>query len=301
MNCIVYSLFGYERARQDNCFDFNSYLRGLMINIRMTRLLYPGWRINLQTDKATYEKWGELFNKLNLEIEVHQNGVPLTLAMLWRLRPVFDLIPAGEENHGFPKYEHVICRDLDSPPTYREVQAVKYWIDRDKAAHAINDSVSHTIPMLGGMVGFRPRYFRDMVGVNSWAELINKGPQEWEKKGSDQTFLNSVVYPCFAQNGRDSIVQHAFKGLPNTFLTEYRTCQCDSVKGHESYCPNNIETGLDYSLSESNNVCGHIGSSGYYNTAMTKFLEKHKDSFEDLIEIEKQWPDIFSWVKNGCY
>jgi len=296
MKCIVYSLFGAERMRQDNCFDFYTYLRGLTLNIRMNRLLFPDWKVYLQTDHATYDKWKGLFDKLGIEIELHQNGVPLTLAMLWRMRPIFEFTPEG-----FPKWEYVLCRDLDSPPTYREAQAVKYWIDKDTAAHAINDSVSHTIPMLGGMIGFRPRYFYDMVGVRTWKDLINKSPQDWERKGSDQTFLNKVVYPCFAKQGSDSIVQHAFKGLPNTFLSNYITCGCDSVKGHESRCHNNIELDLNYELSESNNVCGHIGAAGFYPSVLFKFLQKHKDKFEDILEIEKEWPDVFYWVKDGTF
>ena len=296
MKCITYSLFGVDRARQESCFDFHSYIRGFMVNVRMNRLLFPDWRIYLQTDQATYEAYKLLFDKLDIEIEVHQNNVPLTLAMLWRMRPIFEM-----NAEGFPKWEHVLCRDTDSPPTYREAQAVKYWIDRDTAAHAINDSVSHTIPMLGGMIGFRPRYFRDMVGVNNWSELIQKNPQDWTRKGSDQTFLNNVVYPCFARQGKDSITQHAFKGLPNTFLSDYKTCGCDSVVGHDARCPNNVELDLPFELSESNNVCGHIGAAGFYAGPTNRFLSKYKDKFEDILEAEKQYPDVFGWVKDGNF
>lgn len=276
---ISYSLFGYDRERQESCFDFNSYLRGLMINIRMNRLIFPEWKIVLQTDKNTYEAWKDLFDKLDLIIEVHQNNVPLTLAMLWRLRPCFNL-----------DYTHVLCRDLDSVATYREAQAVKYWINRDKAAHAITDSVSHDTPLLGGMIGFRPQYFMETVGARSWKELIDKrNNYDWTKKGSDQTFLRDIVYPCFARHGWDSITQHYVLGMPNSFLSD---------------CHNKIqdmELDIPFEYKESNEVCGHIGSAGYYNGQMSRFINKYKDKFEDLIEIEKDYPDLFSWVKNGCY
>jgi hypothetical protein len=266
-----------------------------MINLRLNRLLFPDWKVYLQTDQATYGAFKDLFDKLNIEVEVHQNDVPLTLAMLWRMRPIFEF------KDGFPKWEYVLCRDTDSPPTYRDAQAVKQWIDRDTAAHAINDSVSHTIPMLGGMIGFRPRYFYDMVGVRTWSELIQKNPQDWTRKGSDQTFLNNVVYPNFARQGKDSIVQHAFKGLPNTFLSNYITCGCDSVVGHEPRCPNNVELDIPFELSESNNLCGHIGAAGHYPGPTNRFLRKYWDKFDDILEVEKQFPDIFGWVKDGCF
>ena len=283
--CIVYSLFGYDRVRQDNCFDFNSYLRGLMINIRMSRLIFPDWEIYLQTDKATNDAWGKLFEKLPITLEVHQNNVPLTLAMLWRMRPIFEM------KARMWKYSHVLCRDLDSPPTYREAQAVQYWINRD------TDSVSHNLPLLGGMIGVRPDYFNERMGVHTWRDMININPSfKWEQKGADQLYLNDVVYPRFANQGSDSITQHYFLGMPNTFLSDFKTCGCPSTVGHESHCINNIEVDLPHDLKESNSVCGHIGAAGYYETAMFKFLRKHWDKFEDLIKIEKQYPNVFYWA-----
>ena len=275
---ISYSLFGYDRERNADCFDFNSYLRGLMINIRMNRLLFPDWDIILQTDEATNEAWKGLFNRLPIKVEVHQNNVPLTLAMLWRLRPCFNL-----------EYTHILCRDLDSPPTFREAQAVQYWINRDKAAHAIADSVSHDVPMLGGMIGFRPQYFSQKVGVSNWGDLIRLQQYDWGRKGADQDFLRNVVYPKFSQHTVDSITQHYILGMPNSFLSDCHTTIQD------------MDLGDLVKYKDSNDVCGHIGSAGYYNVAMTKFINKHKDKFLDLIEIEKEYSDLFGWVKNDCY
>lgn len=280
---ISYSLFGYERTQNEG-FSFNSFLRGLMINIRFNRLLFPDWEINLQTDKATFEAWGDLFKQLPITYEVHDNGVPLTLAMLWRLRPVFEM-EAGQW-----KYSHVLCRDLDSVATYREAQAVQYWMNKDKSMHAITDSVSHDLPLLGGMIGVIPRYFTERVGVKTWKQLIDKNNSfDWKKKGSDQTFLNQVVYPCFAQKGNDSITQHYCLGMANTFLSDYHSSIQD------------LELAIPYHLKESNDCAGHIGAAGYYSTQTSKFINKHAEKFLDLIAIENQWPDLFSWVKNGCY
>jgi hypothetical protein len=274
---ISYSLFGYDRERADNCFDFNSYLRGLAINIRMARLIYPEWDIIVQTDKATYEAWKELFGAYPIKLEVHQDLVPLTLAMLWRLRPCFD-----------NNYTHVLCRDLDSPLTYRERQAVEYWINRDKAAHAITDSVSHDVPMLGGMIGFRPQYFRDKVGVSTWGDLIRIRPNYlWNQKGSDQTFLRDIVYPKFAQQGTDSITQHYVLGMPNSFLSDYHNKIQD------------LELPIPFELKESNDTCGHIGSAGAYNVALEKFLRKYHDKFVDLHSAEESYKDIFYWRLNN--
>jgi len=162
---------------------------------------------------------------------------------------------------------------------------VQYWINKDKAVHAITDSVSHDVPLLGGMIGVRPDYFNERMGANSWKELINKNPNfDWNKKGSDQTFLTQVVYPKFAQHGNDSITQHYCLGMPHSFLSD---------------CHNKIQDmdlGMKAELKESNTVCGHIGAAGYYETAMFKFLRKHWDRFDDLLTLEKKYPNVFYWA-----
>lgn len=292
---IVYSLFGHGKPRLENSFDFESYIRGFMINVRMNRLLFPGWVVVLETDQSTYLGFKNLFDKCGIEVRVNKPA-PLCEAMLWRLKPIFEM---NEDNVW--KYSHVLCRDTDSPPTYREAQAVQYWINRDKAVHAITDSVSHTLPMLGGMIGARPDYFCERV-AQSWEEMIELGQgMSFEKKGTDQAFLNRCIYPRFAQHGNDSITQHYFNGMPDTFLSDFRTCKCPPTSGHESHCYNNIEISVPFEYKESNSVCGHIGAAGFYSTAMFQFLRKHKDKFTDLLKLEREYPTVFYWCSDNTF
>ena len=143
MKAISYALFGYNKARQENCFDFNSYLRGLMISIRMNRIVYPDWTTVLNTDQETYEAFKDLLDGCG--IEVYVNGPELLCkAMLWRLKPIY----LKHEGTDVPRFTHVICRDLDSPTTKREAQCVQYWLGRGSSIHAITDSVSHNIPLM---------------------------------------------------------------------------------------------------------------------------------------------------------
>lgn len=289
MKCISYSLFGFNKERQANCFDFHSYLRGLTLNVRMNRLLYPDWKIVLNVDQPTYDGFKSLFDKLPITVSIHDEA-PLCLAMLWRLKPVF------EKDNDQWKYSHVICRDLDSPTTYREVQAVKFWMNRDKAMHAITDSVSHDVPLMGGMIGIIPKYFTAKAG-QTWDQMMSRQQGiDFSKKGSDQNFLNHYIYPYFAIKGQDSITQHYFNGYANTFLSDYHTCTCPPTVGHESHCLNNIDVDIPFRLKESNSVCGHIGASGYYETALFKFLREYWSEFTDLIAIEKDYSNIFYWV-----
>lgn len=276
MKIISYSLFGYNKERQANCFVFADYLRGLSVNIRLARVLYPDWTIRLHTDKSTYEGLKNILDSFHVQIEVCEDA-KLTKAMLWRMKPLFD-----------KSVTHVLCRDLDSPLTYREVQAVKYWLNRDKSCHAITDSISHTVPLLGGMIGFVCDYFKQRTGYDNWDSMVNSCNYDWEDKGSDQTFLTNFIYPKFAQHGNDSITQHYILGMPNSFLSDYHNAIQDLELDN-----------VPYEFKSTNDLCGHIGAAGYYSQPMLSFILKYKDLFSDLWKIESQHKDIYYWCNEG--
>jgi len=296
---ITYALFGSEENKVDNCFTFNSYLRGMMINIRLNKLLFPEWTTLMEIDKNVYDKYFNLFNKLKqggwIDFRVNES-CELTKAMLWRLKPCFEV---GTD--GFKVWDYVLCRDLDGVSTYREAQAVKYWMNRDKAAHAITDSISHNIPMLGGMIGFIPKYFTDRVQQNDWNAMFYGVNIDFNRKGADQDFLNQYIYPAFAQQGSDSITQHYFKGMPNSFLGDCQMCYCEPPMGHDTHCKNNTEIDLPLEMKESNKLAGHIGAAGFYNTLTYAFLKKYRDKFAELYEIEKDYPLEFHWVNDKSF
>lgn len=298
MKGIVYSLFGYERARAEGCFDFNSYLRGLMTCLRFNRLIYPEWQTILETDHETYNAFEPLFkilqNKNILLVEKNKNGAKLCEAMLWRLRPVY-----WKDTFQKWQYSHIICRDLDSPSVYREAQSVQIWINHDKGMHAITDSVSHNLPLLGGMIGVRPDYFSARTNTQDFESLMKLCRYDLSGKGSDQSFLNDIIYPCFGEQGHESITQHYFKGHGKTWLNDFHTCRCwmEAVAvSHQEGCTENITLGIPVELKETDQCCQHIGSAGWNATATERFIHKHKHHFEDLITAEKLYPKIFTWV-----
>jgi hypothetical protein len=284
MRVISYSLFGYGKERHKESFDFNSYLRGLMVNMRLSKLLFPDWNVFLYVDPETYVGLNEFFSKIKGLTVIPCDEAPLTKAMLWRLKPAYDA-----------RVERFICRDLDSPLTYRDAQAVKQWTLSPKAAHAITDSVSHTIPMMGGMIGFVKQHFHARTGTGTWEQLVDK-MRGYERKGADQDLLGTHVYPKFANGGGSSVMQHYFLGMSNTFLDGYLTCGCYSVQGHKDDCPLNIQLPIADDLKGSNATCGHIGAGGFYEGEMLRFLRPYKGEFNDLREAEQTLsPVIFNW------
>ena len=272
MKVISYALFGYGKATPENCFEFNSYLRGLWINIRLARVLYPGWKIIVNTDQDTWNEFKNLFQmmeKFNVQFYGHPVA-PLCEGMLWRMKPIW-----------LEGVTHTICRDLDSPLTYREAQMVKEWLDSGKIAHAITDSVSHNIPLLGGMIGFTKDF---ITYFYSWEQIIDG--YILNIKGSDQDLLCQRIYPKFAQYGTDSILQHYILGMPNTFLMGYKNTWIDKPlpNVHEKY-------------RQTNDTCGHIGAAGWYEAPMMKFLKFYDQFKDEYKEIEKQYKHIFYWYE----
>lgn len=290
MKAISYSIFGYDREKHKDCFDFESYLRSMHISIRLNRILFPHWDIVLNIDQASYNSpyryifdWHQ--NKGFLKIALQPDGDPLCKAMLWRLKTVFAY------DHPEWRYTHVVCRDLDSIPTYREAQMVQEWVDEDKAMHCITDSISHTIPMMGGMVGFRPGYMKDLLQLNttpelSWDKLLSLAPDiDYRRKGSDQDFMNRVMYPKLCNNA----TEHFIKGMRHDLA---------ETNGRHYSVPDIELDHVSKEFQETNLLGGHVGCAGFYEIPTMKFLfwkDPYKEQYVELEEIT-EFNRIFYWI-----
>jgi len=286
MKAIAYSLFGFGKEHPKDCFEFPSYCRGLMVNVRLNRLLYPGWTNVVHMDQETYaSKYQPLFDWLIdrgfIDVKICPSGDPLTLCMLWRLRPVFETNKKGDL-----QYTHTLCRDIDSVCTYREAQAVEVWLREGKVIHCITDSISHTIHpggMMGGMIGIWANTFFDRVGARTYDELITKSSGiNFSQKGADQTFLNKYVYPKCA----DSATEHFVLGMPHDRYEE----------NGRHYSIEDIALPIPAAYKETNSLAGHIGASGYYDNVTVKFLNNVDPHAKEYNEIEKQFPGLFPWA-----
>jgi hypothetical protein len=262
-----------------------------MINVRLAKLLFPDWKVRVYMDKATYDGlqrfWELLSNPAHsntIQIRI-VNSAELTKAMLWRMMPAFDT-----------DVKMFICRDTDAPLTYRDAQAVQQWVDSPKQAHAITDSVSHTIPMMGGMIGFKNEYFKDYTGFTDWESMVSL-MSGYERKGVDQDFLCQYVHPKFASNHNSSIMEHYFLGYtPKNITDGYKTCGCVSTNGHSEDCRLNIKLTIPDEYKETNLICGHIGAAGNYEVPTYNFLGRHYDKFRAIHLAEAlHTPDIFNW------
>lgn len=164
------------------------YVRGFYFNVLMNSIVYPNWKMVVHVDDYIANKYYDLLAclVLNHSVAVHPviDDATHCMKMLWRMKPVFS-----------PESEYVICRDADALTSMREAKAVENWTTYNKVMHGIHDNPAHSIPLLGGMCGFKCDQLRDRY--RSFNELISRANRPIDKHGSDQYLLNDVVYDNF--------------------------------------------------------------------------------------------------------
>jgi hypothetical protein len=87
-----------------------------------------------------------------------------------------------------------MSRDLDSALTARERAAVDDWLASNKQFHTMRDHPSHSIPMLGGMWGFRPSLNRNLSRLLHY-KIYNRTLIKTFSGIYDQRFLRIHVWP----------------------------------------------------------------------------------------------------------
>ncbi len=272
-NCISYSIFGYGKDMPDS-FSFNSYLRLFSLNVKMAELIYPDWRIHICIERNSYEAYRELFDYLDIDIEVLAEDKFCTM-MLWRWRPVFT-----------GKYDRVLSRDVDSLIHYRERQAVENWIPNGRCVHTIADSQSHNIPLMGGMVGCECIKFINLINCTSWEQMIGMAKGiDFNQKGTDQQFFQRFILPLVHEN----MVEHYVEGMPQSFRGAcYNFIQEDTIQG------------IDPALRESTYLVSHIGQAGFAIEPVLLFIDKFmkRDRKDWYKIIEEMFPQVHYWIND---
>jgi hypothetical protein len=96
-----------------------------------------------------------------------------------------------------------LIRDCDSRINYREVAAVKEWLESDYDFHVMRDHPTHEQwPIMGGMWGGK-------CSIPEMQELIDAWPHKIEY-GDDQRFLAEKIWPLI----KDRTLVHGRGGKP---------------------------------------------------------------------------------------
>ncbi|CAF1015993.1 unnamed protein product [Rotaria sordida] len=194
---IAISMYG---PKENALFGFNVSLNFLYDLIDDMKKIYPGWILRIYHDTSIKED-------IICPIECAHNNVDFcNTSSLSNLGSVNDYIPPKIWRF-LPAGDLLVdimgSRDLDSPLSQRELDAVNEWLSTDKAWHAMRDHPFHGVPMLGGMWGFRPVLNRTMASIFLNKMLNHNLIKRYAGRG-DQTFLTDHIWP----NIQDHVLAH---------------------------------------------------------------------------------------------
>lgn len=194
------------------------YIDGLLLNLDLVTLLYPGWELWCYCDKVALDLLGSQITGAT------KSKVPIRLilmresgdwaGMFWRFLPLYD-----------QSVQIFLSRDADSRLSLRERVAVHDWEASGRAFHIMRDHPFHNAKILGGMWGCR---------VKETLKLGVRFPSVTELKGNhyqmDQEFLATVTYPL--------VVNHSLTHDPVYEKKEFPTVRVGDEFVGESFDAN---------------------------------------------------------------
>lgn len=192
---LSYALFRAPQPvywRSDRTEDrVSAYARYLPVLIRAHHAIWPGYELRIHHDDAARaHPYFEALTRLEamglLRLVSCGPASALTLAMFWRMRPLFD-----------DDVALVLTCDIDALPILRLRRCVEAFAATGKAAMLVHGCESHN-GVLGGAFGARPAAFRQMLGCSSWDALVARSPMDWQIYGSDEEFLRQILWPRLA-------------------------------------------------------------------------------------------------------
>ena len=170
---ISFSLFG-SRPK---------YTHGAVNNVIVCKDLYPDFvcRFYIANDVPR-----EIVCRLieeGAEIVMRNERSDNRRGSFWRYCVAFD-----------PSVDIFLCRDCDSTPSFREVDAVNQWLESEKMVHIMRDHSSHwRKKILGGMWGAK----RNWIDLVKFGVILEKyySHSRSANYGYDETMLDDV-YGC---------------------------------------------------------------------------------------------------------
>lgn len=202
MNVISFSLWGTAPK----------YLIGALRNADIAKEVYPDFQCWFYIHKPSVPQKivQELYNKSNVKIIFKTGNITTSKPETWRFEPI-------DDHH----VNIMISRDTDTRILQREVLAVREWLESDKIFHIMRDHPYHKDFILAGMFGTRK-----IKEIPSWKDMINKYNNNISRKGYDQSFLRTFIYPKVVNHSMihasfGAIEPHA-KPFPIPYDDEYR-------------------------------------------------------------------------------
>lgn len=217
MRILSYAFFqapGEVYWRSDKTVDrFSAYGKFLPALVRAHRALWPGYEMRIYHDNAVrahayFPALERLHGRDLLRLMPCGDATALTLAMLWRMKPLFD------ENEHF-----VLTCDLDALPLLRLRQMVEDFAGSPRAAMVVHGCESHN-GVLGGGIAAKAAPLRSAIDRSTWEGFVALGDGNWHAYAADEMFLRNVIWPKVADNavvfrqGREGLIIRAAEVRP---------------------------------------------------------------------------------------
>lgn len=166
--------------------SLEKYCRGMLENIKLIDEYFSDFEIWIYLGSDVPESYLEQykeFPKVKL-IQTSETGADL---MCYRYFPIDD-----------PNVEYAFFRDADSRIKERDRWCIHNFMVNIKQAHIIHDHYWHKTRITGGTWGVKKGLLSDFE--KSYREWLNSNKSLSNKYGTDQTFLEEVIYPKIADN-----------------------------------------------------------------------------------------------------
>lgn len=164
------------------------YLNGMLHNLLLAPVLYPGWQVRLYHDDSVPEDFLDIARQLDAELVERPKTDSLRQRLCWRFAVADD-----------PGVGYFLVRDCDSVISLREVRAVQMWLTSGRFFHVMRDWWTHTDLVLAGLWGGVAGVLPSMEGM-----LADWSPRQVETPNIDQWFLKERVWRYL----RTSLVSH---------------------------------------------------------------------------------------------
>jgi tetratricopeptide (TPR) repeat protein len=168
-NVISFSLWGSA--------PFYSY--GAMINLILSRTVYPGWGCRFYVDAAVPRACVAFLLDNGAEVRRIEDEYP-GVGLFQRFLVMND-----------PAVGRFLVRDCDARLSAAEAELTREWIDSGYPFHAVRDHVLHNELMIGCLWAGRTDCGIDMVAL--MRRYFTRGPSA--KYGQDQRMLGLMLWP----------------------------------------------------------------------------------------------------------
>jgi len=166
---ISYSLFNNNKRYTINAF----------VNAELCLKYYSDWRCRIYHDDTVPQKILTGLKQFSNVDLIEESGEGESRRM-WRF-------------FAYDDSDVVICRDIDSHITEREVSAVGEWLNSNKELHIMRDHIHHTNKIQAGMFGIKKS--NKLKSLKELTLLHIK--QNKIHYSMDEKFLCSVIYDLF--------------------------------------------------------------------------------------------------------